>query len=1038
MYVDALDRSPAAPVPESRGAARPRRAALWRVCRWLTYAGGLAAVAWAAYLEMRTSTLQAVVATALAGDMSFQAAPGASDSIRFPSYGPYDERLGYVELPSMIARLGRLDFRIEQQARVSPVLAAFMDHGGFAPFAEKTQAGLTLLDRNGAVYFASRQPRQIYPDFDDIPPRVVETLLFIENRELLDPVTSWANPAIEWDRFAIAAVDLLTRKAFAQGRSAGGSTLATQMEKFRHSPGGRTVDAVEKLRQMGSATLRAYALGPDTSGIRRRIVLDYLNATPLAGRAGYGEVVGLRDGLRVWYGAEPEAVDAALREPVGDGESLRRQAGAYRQVLSLLLAQRQPSGLLAGKREALEALTDRYLGLLEGAGVIPSRLARAALQIRTPADEGAAIGYAVEFEAAVKAATRLRIELLGSLGVDRLYDLDRLDLSVETTVDSRSETQAADLLRSLASPAEVAARGLDGAYLLQRGDPAAVVYSFALYERGGDADYLRIQTDSEDRPFDVNEGAKLDLGSTAKLRTLVSYLEVVAGAWARHQGPAGAAAAVPQGKVSDPLGQWVAEHLARTKDPSLPAVLAAALERRYSASPYERFFTAGGSHTFANFDRDDNGRTMTVAEAFRRSVNLVFIRMMRDIENHHIARILADGANPYDHASPARQAYLARFADQEGTEFLRGFYRIYAGLEPDAIVATIGGRTRPIATRLAVVFRSLRPDADMASMAAFIRSHAPKLSLAEKELQRLYEKYAKDNYSLNDRAYIAQIHPLELWLAARRLEAPEEAFQDIAAAGVDVRQEVYRWLFKPGRTAAQDKRIRMLLEQDAFRRIHASWQRLGYPFATLVPSYATSIGASGDRPSALAALMGIIVNDGVRMPLVRIERLRFAAGTPYETVMALDPPPGERVLSREVAQAVRGMLVQTVELGTGKRASGRFVGPDGKPLTIGGKTGTGDHRYERFAGGGRLIASEARGRTATFVFFIGERFYGVITAHVAGSEAANYRFTSALPTQLLVELAPVIQPMIAPAGAPKPVAETTAALASGLQTVSGN
>jgi hypothetical protein len=51
-------------------------------------------------------------------------------------------------------------------------------------------------------------------------------------------------------------------------------------------------------------------------------------------------------------------------------------------------------------------------------------------------------------------------------------------------------------------------------------------------------------------------------------------------------------------------------------------------------------------------------------------------------------------------------------------------------------------------------------------------------------------------------------------------------------------------------------------------------------------------------------------------------------------------------------------------------------------------------------------------RTATFVFFIGDRFFGTITAHVAGPEAARYKFTSALPAQLLKSLAHIIQPLM--------------------------
>ena len=66
----------------------------------------------------------------------------------------------------------------------------------------------------------------------------------------------------------------------------------------------------------------------------------------------------------------------------------------------------------------------------------------------------------------------------------------------------------------------------------------------------------------------------------------------------------------------------------------LAAMLEAAMGRRYSAAP-ETFFTGGGLHNFANFDPKDNGRVMDVWEATRNSVNLVYIRIMRDIVRHY-------------------------------------------------------------------------------------------------------------------------------------------------------------------------------------------------------------------------------------------------------------------------------------------------------------------------------------------------------------------------------------------------------------------
>ena len=101
-----------------------------------------------------------------------------------------------------------------------------------------------------------------------------------------------------------------------------------------------------------------------------------------------------------------------------------------------------------------------------------------------------------------------------------------------------------------------------------------------------------------------------------------------------------------------------------------------------------------------------------------------------------------------------------------------------------------------------------------------------------------------------------------------------------------------------------------------------------------------------------------------------------------------------------------------VQHGTGRRVRDAFLHSPGLELTVGGKTGTGDHRYKRYGSDGQLIDSKVVNRTATFVFFIDDRYFGTITAYVEGPEAAKYGFTSALTTQLLNALAPALQPLL--------------------------
>ena len=232
----------------------------------LMAAGGLAsAIGWAAVLEARSDFLQSTLLSRWAGTMTFVAAKGPSPDAQFPGDGPYDQRLGYAQLPIYIDALNERGFAIERQAVVSPTLAWFSGHGFFPPYQQKDQAGLTLYDRSGTLLHEARYPAAIYHSFDEVPPLVVDTLLFIEDQHLLDPSDVHRDPAVEWQRFLLVAVQRLAATIDPRLRGGGASTLATQIEKFRHSPQGRTDTVGEKLRQMVSAAVSAYRDGPDNT-----------------------------------------------------------------------------------------------------------------------------------------------------------------------------------------------------------------------------------------------------------------------------------------------------------------------------------------------------------------------------------------------------------------------------------------------------------------------------------------------------------------------------------------------------------------------------------------------------------------------------------------------------------------------------------------------------------------------------------------------------------------------------------------------------
>ncbi|MET1080854.1 MAG: transglycosylase domain-containing protein [Pseudomonas sp.] len=960
---------------------------------------------------MHSSQLQAWALSRYAAALDYQLAAGASERLLFPEAGPFDKRLGYAYLPGMLERLQRRGYLIEQQVRFSEPLLAYARQGLFVPYKEKIQSGLTIDDCRGVPLYQFHYPQHLYEAFADIPPLVVNSLLFIENRGLLDAERPHANPAVDWPRFAKAALSQVGKALGRQDQSAGGSTLATQLEKYRHAVDGRTLSAGDKLRQMTSASVRAYLAGPLTLATRRQLVRDYLNSVPLSAVPGHGEVHGLAEGLRVWYGADFAEVNRLLDPARASNASPAERGLALRQVLSLMIAQRRPSYYLAQGRQALAELTDSHIRLLAQGGLLEPALRDAALQaqlvfrdwLQNPTLQPVAGNKGISL-------TRSRLSSL----LDRpLYDLDRLDLAAISPLNGDLQQRVSDYLQRLADPAFAEQVGLFGERLLSAEKTREVRYSFTLFERTSDGSRVRVQTDSTDQPFDINEGSKLELGSTAKLRVLTHYLGVIAELHQRYATQTAAQLRQVDVAEQDRLTRWAIDYLGSKTERGLPAMLEAALQRRYSASPAERFFTGGGLHSFNNFRREDNGRNPTLHESLRESINLPFIRLMRDLVRYSIYQAPGNSAELLkDDQDPRRQAYLSRFADREGTTFLLRFWRKYQGKGTQERLSAFLEGLRPTATRLSAVHRYLMPDADQATFGAFLHAYLPQEKFSDKRLAELYQKYGPGAWSLPDQGYIARVHPLELWLLGFLLQHPEATFSEAVAASDNERQEVYGWLYKTRHKSARDSRIRTMLEVEAFLDIHRRWQQVGYPFAHLVPSLATAIGSSGDRPAALAELMGIIQNDGLRLPSVRIDRLHFAADTPYETLLGRDTHQAKRVLPSEVAAALRLALAQVVENGTARRLQGTFTLADGQLLAVGGKTGTGDNRIQSVGPGGRVLQSRAINRTATFVFYLGPRHFGTLTAFVPGRAAENFRFTSALPVQVLKGMAPVLLPFL--------------------------
>lgn len=725
-----------------------------------------------------------------------QAAAGkiwASDKTSNPcvapprAVGPYDLRHGYANTRDICKRLLQSGFEQvggDNTWREYNILGIPL----FTLWDEKANPGLSLSDNTGERIHGGSHPQRIYPDFEAIPPLLVDSLLYVENRDLMERgerPDSW-NPTVDWPRLLNAAFGKARREVGLSGDASGGSTLATQIEKFRHSPGGNSNDnSIEKLRQLLTAALRYEISTMPPLEKRQKIITDYINGVPLAGYPGFGEVHGFYDGL-IWLNMNPDSVHMLLNTPDDalDDEGMAEKGRAFRGVLGLVLAVKAPDQYLLSRPTRLQERVNTFLPLLRADGVISERLFRAAQAAPAPMADPRRTRYRGQrADQGYKGVDSLRIDLLQILNPDGgLYGLDRLDLSARGTIDAQTSQAVAETLRKLNDPDFAAASGMittnPDERLLRPEVVPRVTYIFTLYEKTPTGNVLRVQEDNYNGPLNLSEGSKLELGSTAKLRTLASYLLAMAYLFEKYRDMPAAELETLSDTPRDPLGGWARAWMANPDNPrDLDSMLNAALNRTYSANPNERFFTSGGLHPpFSNFDRKEDGRIFTVREALHKSNNLAFIRIMRDIVRFTQAHKMADPEDLFtDVDNPVRRAYLERFFVQESEVTLWRARQMQRGRSPGEILDSLAKRSNRDPRQLAALYRSILPAAPYEAMQLYItRNCEPHKCARDNDYRDLYDLHAPGRFDLNDQAYLANLSgratvPMEIWYGRYRL-----------------------------------------------------------------------------------------------------------------------------------------------------------------------------------------------------------------------------------------------------------------------------
>lgn len=865
-------------------------------------------------LEIKYSPLQNIIFSSIANRSNYSVSKGKSKVI-FPHHGPANIRAGYTRIPKIIAHMERYGWYVSSQSKWSPMLYKLVNLGISPPF-ERSIFGTSIRDMNNIQIFSSHRPNLIYENYEDIPPILVRMLLFVENKELLE---GKGNPVIEWDRLMLNTAQLFLSK-FHILKTSGASTLATQTEKFQHSPDGKTKGVKEKAQQMLSASILAYK---DISSARRNIILSYINSVPF-GSGKNGEIFGFRDALKYYFSTDK----------IGTPEEIKN-------ALALVVSVRRPSYYLSHPSE-LSRLANFYAKKMD---VVCS-------------DNLKPIPFIFNKNVS-KPIISIKRNLMGLMGDSEVYSFGMADVSARSTKDFMLQTKIQNTLSNVihdASKYKIVGERL----LKSNKQSSSLQMSFNLYEVVGNNNLLRLAVDTSNGELSLNDGMKLELGSTAKLRTLITYLEVIEEIHKTKK------------YYGDALSNWVKEQ----GDVEVRELLSRAMARKYSGSPAEGFYTGGGIHYFENFEGKFNGKN-SVSDGLYKSINLIFIRMMRDVLNYHLASLEINESE-----------YVRQFILYEGIIYLSRFYRKYMGVENkyEKMIESVPH----YAFRLAAAFRVVFPKKSFEEFAK-----------AVKDDQKLFKKYSKQNYNWQDLGYITRLHPIELWLVSYLVKHPNASYVELEKEAKEVIVDSYKWIWRADKAKARSRGIYQIAEIKAFEEIHKRWKRVGYSFNKLVPSLATAIGSSGDRPASLSLLMSVIIRGGMMCSERRFDEVRFGVGTPYETNMKFSGR-CERVLSKEVSEVVRAGIRGVVEKGTAIRLKGALG-----DVEIGGKTGTGQNNQHYRRGGVKTL-----NRTGTFVFHFGGKFYGSFTIFVSGDEAKRYSFTSSLPLKILTILIPYFEKII--------------------------
>ncbi len=967
---------------------------------------------------------------------------------------PRWKRDGMIYYPQLFDVLKNEGFQIDKDTHLvlTPQAKKLFDMGiiPFNHYQGKAFSGLQIMDRHKKMVYLYKHPNQ-FENFNHISPFILKALLVWENDKLRHRVfdkkkdSAELNYLIEGPRIAKSAYEYLQYKITGGGSYSGGSTLMTTLEKITNTPGGRTHSVNDKINQMIGAGLHLYGGDSDLdsssgygsgkaeakengSGLEKALV-DFLNTVPMAGgpKSHAGELFGFGASYYAWFGYTIDELNEQLKSK---DSQVRSQA--YKNICSLIVSIRRPSDLMRAP-DRVEKQANLLLSRLK-----KKKLLNSALYVKSRAmkpgwnpqrNHHYQRDYALHREASsarnqytqlIRQAVAEKLGGAESAKIN-LQTVDAMSVAIEMTTDAQLEKDIRGVLDDMYTETAQKTPFVQGRqkgllYSLNLEELKNIQYGAIVLEIDENRHWkLLANTDTQSNVvYNPAKQGRFQWGSTAKLRVLVNYLTIIhdealllQSAYKESKETSTKQAdkhsyrkkLKEYGNSSITIKRLLASYIKKYPDATMKQILAWAMSRRISANPETKFLTGESWHQFHNYQKSDDRKKPNIWQMTTESINLSFVRLMRDVVDYYIEQSGYDKiAVLTDKNNQIRKTIIDAGVKKEEMIYQNGLNFFVERIQDsfsDALLVDETLAENETVTDKAIILRA--------------REIVKKINLPiDKSLEKntynsAYKKEEKKYRRLS--SWFKRITYYEKkWLLARVRQQKNSNSELISLEEARVIQQTSQWL-RTNKFWVKNT-LYTHMEREAFSKgVTPAWKKLGYPF-TVSPSYAVVLGSSGDTPMSLLELAGILLNDGVHEKNISaIERIILAPGSEFETPFKIKHQQ-EVVIPQAVAIVARKAMAGVLHKGTAIFASRH-------PLmkyvqSAGAKTGTGDNRYNQ----------EPINRSAAVLSILdtgkGKAKYAIcITMSVTEGDMERYNFTSKVPVRILSRIADHLSPIIA-------------------------